>query len=102
MASFNQSADELPHHSFGLSYRQHEAFHGTLAFHPACKTWVDVNVDNLSTLRLLTSVKALAEDIVEKRREQGFRDVDDFANFCARKGSHLSPEDRLRIVAHLE
>ena len=64
MASFTQSADDLPSNSFVLSYRQHEAFHGSLAGHPACKTWVDVNFDNRSTLRLLSSVRVLAENVV--------------------------------------
>jgi hypothetical protein len=102
MASFTQSADDLPSNSFVLSYRQHEAFHGSLAGHPACKTWVDVNFDNRSTLRLLSSGRVLAENIEEERKKQRFRSVDAFADFCARKGHALSLDDKLRIVAHCE
>ena len=49
LASFNGSSDAVPADCCVLSYQQHASLHGTLAVHPACKTYVDVNYDNVST-----------------------------------------------------
>lgn len=101
MASFNQEADTLDGADcFVLSHRQHELFHGTLAAHPACKTWVDVNVDNVSTLRLLTSVDSLAAEIVHTRKLNKFTSVQHFAQWCGEQGANLSAEDQSRVVAY--
>ena len=82
-----------------LSYRQHSAFHGTLALHPACKTYVDINNDNLSTLCMLTSVKKIVKQIVEQRNKEQFKSVENFVTFCSRLGQVLSDEDCNRVIA---
>lgn len=99
LASFNGSYYDIPEDCCVLSYRQHAAFHGTLGLHPACKTYVDVNYDNVSTLRMLKSVEAIASDIVDCRRVEKFVGVEAFVAFCRQHGKVLSDEDRLRIVA---
>ena len=73
--------------------RQHSAFHGILALHSACKTYVDINNDNLSTLCMLTSVKKIAEQIVEQRNKEQFKSVEDFVTFC------FTDKDRNRFIA---
>jgi len=99
LASFNGSLDDIPEDCCVLSYRQHAALHGTLALHPACKSYVDINYDNVSTLRMLKSVKAIAANIIERRKDGKFASVADFVNFCKELGKDLSDEDRFRIVA---
>jgi hypothetical protein len=99
LASCNQSPDELPEDTFVLSYRQHAAFHGTLSLHPACKTWIDVNFDNISTIKLLNSVAAIARDIVVKRNVAKFVNLVAFKTFCTEMKNPLSAEDELRVVA---
>ena len=99
LASFNGSLDDIPEDCCVLSYRQHAALHGTLALHPACKTYVDVNYDNLSTLRMLKSVEAIASNIIQHRLGEKFVDVEAFVAFCKQQGKVLSDEDRFRIVA---
>jgi len=98
LATFNQDVEDLPNDSFVMSYRQHGVFHGSLANHPACKTWVDVNLDNVSTLRLLKSVTSIVDKIVEQRRVKKFRDVEDFAAFCKERKLEISDDDRLCVV----
>lgn len=100
LASFNQQAEQLPKDSFVLSYQQHKAFHGTLASHPACRSFVDVNYDNVSTLRLLKSMAPVAEAVIEHRSKAKFGSVDEFAAFCQQHGRALSVEDRARVVAY--
>jgi hypothetical protein len=67
LASFDKDSDQLPRDCFVLSHLQHKAYHGTLWSHPACRPFVDVNFDNLSTLRLLKSVKSVAVMIISQR-----------------------------------
>ncbi len=100
LASYNQNAEALPMDTFVLSYRQHDAFHGALSVHPACKTWVDVNFDNVSTVRLLKSVARIADAILEKRASAGkFVSVAAFKAFCDEKKCPLAQEDEVRVVA---
>ncbi len=99
LASYNQSGDVLPQDSFVLSYRQHASFHGSLSSHPACKTWVDVNFDNISTIRLLKSVARIAAQIIEQRKAEKFISVAAFKAFCGEQDCSLSVEDELRVVA---
>jgi hypothetical protein len=98
LASFH-GGDILPN-SIVLSYLQHRKFLGTLSNHPACKTFVDVNNDNVSTLRLLKSIEDIAATIVERRNKYKFANVDEFVQFCEAKGFHLSDDDRNRVTAH--
>jgi hypothetical protein len=100
LASFNQAADALPNDTFVLSYRQHNSFHGTLASHPACRSFIDVNHDNISTLWLLRSVAPLAEAVIEKRTVSKFATVEEFAKFCKKGGGELSEEDAARVAAY--
>jgi hypothetical protein len=102
LSSFNQAPGTLPLDTFVLSYRQHGAFHGTLVSHPACRSFVDVNYDNISTLRLLKSVAVLAEAVVEKRRVSKFTSVVEFADFCKSLGRMLSEEDSARVAAYAD
>jgi hypothetical protein len=102
LSSFNQAPGTLPVDTFVLSYRQHGAFHGTLVSHPACRSFVDVNYDNISTLRLLKSVAVLAEAVVEKRRVSKFTSVVEFADFCKSRGRMLSEEDLARVAAYAD
>jgi hypothetical protein len=88
----------IPEDCCVLSYSQHAAYHGTLSFHPACKTFVDVNYDNISTLRLLKSIEGIADIIVEHRKTKKFANVAEFQSFCKQKGKHLSEEDFIRVV----
>ena len=99
LASFNGSLDGAPDDCCVLSYRQHAALHGTLAVHPACKTYVDVNYDNVSTLRMLKSVGGIAADIIERRKEAKFVSVEAFVTFCREKGHEVGDEDLCRVVA---
>jgi hypothetical protein len=99
LASFNQKENTIPEDCCVLSYRQHVAFHGTLSLHPACKTFVDVNYDNVSTLRLLKSIGNIVDKIVEERKRKFFSSSTIFADFCAANGHNLSEEDILRVVA---
>jgi hypothetical protein len=95
LASFD--GGDIPLNSIVLSYRQHREFFGTLSNHPACKTFVDVNNDNESTLRLLKSIAPIAATIVERRT---CKLVEAFVQFCEANGCHLSDDDRIRVVAH--
>ena len=99
LASFTGSSDAIPFDCCVLSYRQHAALHGTLAVHPACKTYVDVNYDNVSTLRMLKSAARIATDIIERRKEAKFVDVEAFVTFCREKGQEVGDEDLCRVVA---
>jgi hypothetical protein len=99
LASFNGSSDDIPEDCCVLSYRQHAAHHGTLALHPACKTYVDINYDNVSTLRMLKSVEGIARAIIERRLVGSFVGVEAFVDFCKQNGKTLSDEDRVRVVA---
>jgi hypothetical protein len=99
LASFNGSLDDIPEDCCVLSYRQHAALHGTLALHPACKTYVDINYDNVSTLRMLKSVEAIASNIIQHRHVEKFVGVEAFVAFCGQHEKVLSDEDRLRVVA---
>jgi hypothetical protein len=100
LASFNQATNNLPNDTFVLSFRQHEAFHGTLASHPACRAFVDVNYDNISTLRLLKSVAMVAEEVIKRRAVSKFESVEQFAEFCQQCGYVLSDDDRARVAAY--
>ena len=100
LASFNQAADTLPNDTFVLSYRQHNSFHGTLASHPACRSFIDVNYDNISTLRLLKSVAPAAEEAIKRRGVSKFESVEQFAVFCKQCGCVLSDDDRARVAAY--
>ena len=102
LASFNGSSDDIPEDCCVLSNRPHAAFHGTLALHPACKTYVDVNSDNVSTLRMLKSVEAIVLDIMQYRLGEKFESVEAFVAFCKQRGKVLSDEDLLRIVAEAQ
>jgi hypothetical protein len=99
LASFNGTEGEIPTDCCVLSYREHSEFHGTLAVHPACKTYVDINYDNVSTLCMLKSVKKIAKIIIHQRRAKPFHDVKSFAEFCTTQGALLLDEDRLRVIA---
>jgi hypothetical protein len=99
LASFNGSSDDLPEDCCVLSYRQHAAHHGTLALHPACKTYVDINYDNVSTVRMLKSVEGIASSIIQHRLDKKFVGVEAFVAFCKQNGETLSDEDRVRVVA---
>jgi hypothetical protein len=74
-----------------LSYRQHAAFHGTLSLHPACKTWIDVNFDNVTTIKLLKSVAAIASDIMVQRDVAKFVNLALFKAFCSQKDVRCLP-----------
>lgn len=98
LASFNDVSELLPYNTFVLSYRNHEAFHGSLSYHPASRPHVNVNHDNVSALRLLKSVVPIVDDILARRREAMFRDVNDFIAFCQEKGCSLMESETDRIV----
>lgn len=64
LTSFSKLPTSLLQDCCLCSYNQHEDYNSTLVLHPACKTHVDVNSDNLSTIRLLASVKKIASTIL--------------------------------------
>jgi hypothetical protein len=99
LASFNGGSAGIPQDCCVLSYRQHTAFHGSMSLHPACKTWIDMNYDNVSSVRLLKSIAPIATEIVKQRDEEKFASVVVFAAFCKERGHNLSDEDQLRVVA---
>jgi hypothetical protein len=73
-----------------------------LALHPACKTYVDVNYDNVSTLRMLKSVAKIATHIIKRRKEEKFVGVEAFVAFCREKGQEVGDEDFARVVAEAQ
>jgi hypothetical protein len=101
LATFDEGPDALLEDSFVLSYAQHNSFHGCLASHPSCSPAVDVNYCNISTLKLLLSVKHIASDIIEERGRQPFTDLQTFKNFCIQRGTTaLSAADALRCIVY--
>jgi len=100
LSSFNQQTDQLPKDTFVLSYHQHHSYHGTLSGHPACRSFVDVNFDNVSTLRLLKSVASVADEVIVRRATAKFESVESFAVFCQQHGRPLSEADAHRVAAY--
>ena len=100
LASFNGKPADIEEDSFVLSYKQHREFYGeSLSYHPACRTYIDVNNDNKSTLLLLTSInKEKVDDILSRRDENKFSSREDFVDFCRNKlDTDLTDDDKSRI-----
>ncbi|CAB9519027.1 Inherit from euNOG: Crinkler (CRN) family protein [Seminavis robusta] len=68
---------------------------GCLASHPAASPCIDVNLDNCSTLKLLTSVATIVDEIIENRP---FEDLQAFSDFCTQSGRELSADDSSRCI----
>jgi len=96
LSSFDHQYEQLQEDTFVLSYKQHDNFHGCLAGHPACRSFVDINFDNVSSLRLLTSVKTLATEIIQRRKSKRFETLDEFKQFCTDESCTLSQSDEMR------
>lgn len=95
LSSYRHDPDTLFSDSFVLGYGQHKLFHGCLASHPAASPCIDVNMDNCSTLKLLTSVTTIVDGIIENRP---FEDLDAFSDFCAQSKCELSSDDLSRCI----
>ena len=97
LTSFNGSEDDIPEDSFVLSYKQHREFYGrSLSYHPACRTYIDVNHDNKSTLALLKSIKDVGA-VLERRKRRKFESKDDFLSFCKGINASLDKNEESRI-----
>jgi hypothetical protein len=97
LSSYRHEPETLSENSFVLSYGQHKLFHGCLASHPAASPCIDVNFDNGSTLKLLTSVAKIVHEIMAQRP---FVDLEEFSNFCIQQGHDLSTDDRSRCFVY--
>ena len=100
LSSYRHQPDTLFKDSFVLSYIQHKDFHGCLWSHPAASPCIDVNLDNMSTLKLLTSVAKIVDQIVERRKHSPFQDLEDFTASCSKFGCTLSEDDSKRCIVY--
>ena len=100
LASFDGSPGDIEKDSFVLSYKQHRQFYGeSLSYHPACRTYIDVNHDNKSTLALLTAIKkGMVEAILSRRNKNKFSSREDFVDFCRTDlETNLTDDEKSRI-----
>jgi len=80
-----------------VSNSELDGFHAGIGGHPAVLRHIDVNTDNVSRIRRLTSVAAIAPAIVAQRDVQHFSTFAKFETFCRVNNHPLSDLDKARV-----
>jgi len=86
-----------PNDCFLVSFSNTEAYHSSLAYHPAASPCVNINYDSISYLRLITSSNG-ADAIYLRRITKSFKNLQELEVFLAMGKHEFNEKDKQRVV----
>lgn len=97
LRNWREQLASLPDDVFILSKTTTSQYHRSLAVHPAADPSVNINYDNITTVRMVVVGNTAITDVMERRKQKPFLKVGELEKFVKEKGGELKDKDCIRF-----